>query len=123
MNITRALVAVYVYPEFAGRMNVVRRVQWLLRFEENGFSSGGYVETFLNVDDITNFIPANEIGTDRVLQWAFDAQGGDAFVETLRPYHAEQIAYQKSIFGQQSYTDGFDFIVQTAPPTVPTSVL
>lgn len=123
MNITRALVTVYVYPEYAGRTNVVRRVQWILRFEEDGFSSDAYVETFLSVDDITNFIPANEIGTDRVLQWAFDAQGGDAFVDTLRPYHAEQIAYQKSISGQQSYTDGFDFIVQTAAPTVPASVL
>jgi hypothetical protein len=123
MNITRALVAVYVYPEFAGRMNVVRRVHWLLKFEQDGFSSDAYVETFLNVDNITNFIPANEIGTDQVLQWAFDTQGGDEFVDTLRPYHAEQIAYQKSISGQQSYTDGFDFIVQTAAPTVPSSVL
>ena len=123
MNTTRALVAVYVYPEYAGRTNVVRRVQWLLRFEEDGFGSDAFVEAFLNVDDITNFIPANEIGTERVLQWAFDAQGGDAFVETLRPYHAEQIAYQKSISGQDSYTDGFDFIVQTAFPTVPSSVL
>lgn len=123
MNMTRALVGVFVYPTYAGRTNVVRRVNWLLRFEDAGFSSDAFVETFLDVDNITNFIPANEIGTERVLQWAFDAQGGDAFVDTLRSYHAEQINYQKALSGQQSYTDGFNFIVPAPAPTVPSSVL
>jgi hypothetical protein len=123
MNVFRALNAVFVLPEYSGRANVVRRVHWLLTFEEDGFRSQAFVETFLNVDDITNFIPANEIGTERVLQWAFAAQGGAAFVETIRPYHADQIAYQKQCAGQNSYTDGFDFVVQSEQTSVPSSVL
>lgn len=123
MNITRTLVAVFVYPQYAGRTNVVRRVHWVLKFEDAGIVSNAFVETFLDVDNITNFIPANQIGNDRVLQWAFDAQGGDAFVDSLRQYHAEQINYQKSIAGQQSYTDGFTIVPPTTSPSVPTTVL
>ena len=123
MNITRALIAVFVYPEYAGRQNVVRRVHWILKFEDAGIVSNAFVETFLDVDNITNFIPANQIGNDRVLQWAFDAQGGDAFVDSVRPYHEEQINYQKSIAGQQSYTDGFTIVPPTTSPSVPATVL
>lgn len=123
MNITRALVAVFVHPEYAGRQNVVRRVHWVLKFEDAGTVSNAFVETFLDVDNITNFIPANQIGNDRVLQWAFDAQGGDAFVDSLREYHAEQINYKKSIAGQQLYTDGFDIVIPTSAPSVPATVL
>ena len=123
MNISRALNAVFVYPEYAGKANVVCRVHWFLIFEEDSFRSQAFVETFLNVDDITNFIPADKIGTEQVLQWAFDAQGGVVFVETVKPYHMEQIAYQKQCAGQNSYTNGFDFVVQFEQTSIPSSVL
>ena len=123
MNTTRFLVNVFVLPEHAGRQNVVRRVRWVIRFEKDGFTSDAGVETFLNVDNIQNFIPVNEIGTQRVLQWAFDAQGGESFVSEIQPYHDEQIAYQIQCAGQQEHTDGFDVVTQTPLREMPSVVL
>lgn len=120
MNITRVLAAVYVYPEHMGRVNVIRRVDWFLCFEEGGFRSDAFIETTLDVDNITNFIPANQVGNDRVLQWAFDAQGGEGFVDLIRGHHADEIAQKKAIAQLQSYVDGFSFDL---PSALPVSVL
>lgn len=123
MNITRTLMAVFVYPEHAGRTNVVRTVHWNIEFEDGGMRSNAFIETNLNVDNLTNFIPANEIGNERVLQWAFDAQGGNAFLDIIRPYHEDQIAQKKELARQQFYTDGFTYAIPPADPTIPSRIL
>lgn len=109
MNITKHLQSVFTYPQHQGHPNVIRRVRWILRFERDGLTSEAGVETFLNVDAIENFIPANEIGTERILQWAYDAQGGDAFVSQLLAVHEEQLNYKAACAGQEIYSEGFDF--------------
>lgn len=123
-NISKHLLQVLVYPEYGGQQNVVRRVHWFVKFERSGFSTNAFVETFLDVDGIPDFIPANQIGTERLLQWAFDAQGGDAFIAQIQPYHEEQLDHAVATAGQVPYTEGFDLFVPTAPnPTVPSTVL
>lgn len=123
MNVTRLLANVFVIPEHAGRQNVVRRVHWILRFEKNGFHSNAFVETFLDIENLQNYIPANEIGNERVLQWAFDAQGGENFVAQIQPYHDEQIEHQIQCAGQEVYTDGFEVITQSPPGHIPSAVV
>ena len=114
MNVTKKLLQVFVIPEHLGRQNVVRRVQWVLQFELNGVSSDAFVETFLDIQDLQNYIPANEIGNERLLQWAFDAQGGDSFVAQITAHHEEQLQYKLQCAGQEPYTQGFDL----EPPSV-----
>lgn len=123
ISTSKHLVAVHVSPDYAGRQNVVRRVVWALRFSRDGFISDAFVETVLSVDSLENFIPANEIGTERLLQWAFEAQGGNAFVAHLQAYHEEKINDEASIAGQVPFTDGFEFYVSPARSTVPSTVL
>ena len=117
--ISRKLVSVFVIPEHEGYRNVVRRVVWAIRFERDGVFSDAHVETFLNVDALEDFIEASQVGNERVLQWAFDQQGGDAFVAGLQSTHERYLDYAKSKAGQVPYTEGFDLTVQTRGVQVP----
>jgi hypothetical protein len=109
MNITKKLLQVFVIPDSNGYQNVISRVIWQMSFEEDGCVSDASIETFLPTDNLQNFIPANQVGNDRLLQWAYDIQGGDAFFESIKEYHAQQIVYEKMKVGTQNYFEGFDF--------------
>lgn len=113
MNITKKLLGVFVVPESNGYQDVILRVLWVIEFEDAGFLSVGEIETFLPIDNLQNFIPANQVGNARLLQWVYNEQGGDAFFEQLKAFHTEQIYYQKIRAGTQRYSEGFD--VPAAP--------
>jgi len=123
MNVTKNLVKVFVIPEHAGHQNVIRRVLWNIRFEQDGATSDAGVETFLDVDNIQTFIPADQVGNDRLLEWVYAAQGGDAFLAQIQPFHEEQVAYAKQCNALQTYTTGFDFMTGVTPTTIPAAVL
>lgn len=123
MNTSRHLVSVFVQPSNGTHENVISRVMWVLRFEEGGFTSDALVETFLNTGEITDFIPANQVGNDRVLQWAFDAQGGETFVQAVQAHHEQQIAYKRSISEHVEYVDGFTLVSQQMPRSIPKVIL
>jgi hypothetical protein len=123
MNTSRHLVSVFVQPSNGTYENVIARVMWVIRFEEDGFTSDAFVETFLDTGAIVDFIPANQVGNDRVLQWAFDAQGGETFVQSLQVRHGEEIAYKRSIAGHVEYVDGFELMSSQMPRSIPKVVL
>lgn len=123
MNITKHLVSVFVLPNKDGLDNVISRVMWIVRFEDGGHRSEAFVETLLDTNNIAGFIPANQVGTERVLGWAFAAQGGDAFISQITPHHLQQIEYLKSIEGQQAFTEGFNLYTPLAPTNMPSAVL
>lgn len=123
MNITKQLTDVFVIPEHNGHQAVIRRVLWEIHFEKDGVKSVAGVETFLSVDNIQNFIPADQVGNDRLLEWVLAAQGGDNFIAHLRPHHEEQINYAKHCASLEAYSTNFDLIKPAAPPTLPAAVL
>jgi hypothetical protein len=123
MNISKHLVSVFVQPSNGAHENVISRVIWVVRFEEGGFTSDALVETFLDTGAIVDFIPANQVGNDRVLQWAFDAQGGETFVESVKARHEQEIAYKRSISGHIEYVDGFELMSSQMPRSIPKVVL
>jgi hypothetical protein len=122
-NISKQLIAVYVIPEHSGRQNVIHRVLWSVKYERDGFSSNAMVETFLDISAIDQFIPANEVGNERVLQWAFDAQGGDDFIARIQSHHEDQIDYAASIAGHVLFFDGFETLTPPVTPQIPSAVL
>lgn len=122
-NISKQIQAVYVIPEHSGQQNVIRRVMWSIKFERGGFSSTAFVETFLDISVLDQFIPANEVGNERVLQWAFDAQGGDDFIASIQSHHEEQIDYAASIAGHVMFFDGFETFAPPVTPQIPSAVL
>jgi hypothetical protein len=119
MNITKTLAAIYVLPEFNGYQNVIRRVMWGIQFEDSGHISEATVDTVLPIDSIEQFIPANQVGNEQVLQWAYDAQGGAAFLAQLEPFHTDQIYFKKACVGIQPYSEGFDIpaVIANFPET------
>ena len=123
MNITKQLNQVFVIPEHNGNQNVIRRVLWCLCFEKDGVVSEAGVETFLDVDNIQNFIPINEVGDDRLLEWVFAAQGGDAFIDFLRPHHEEQLNYAKQCAGLETYSTNFNLSTSVPRTTIPSEIL
>jgi hypothetical protein len=124
MNTSRSLIAVFVTPSLSGHENVVSRVHWQLRFDENGIHSDAFVETFLDTSSLNDFVPANEIGNERLLQWAYDAQGGDLFVAQIQPHHEEVIAHQVACAGQVPYSQGFDLVtIPLSHNPIPTTTL
>jgi hypothetical protein len=123
MNTSRHLVSVFVQPSNGAYENVIARVMWVIRFEEDGFTSEAFVETFLDTNTIENFIPANQVGNSQVLQWAFDTQGGEGFVQSIQPRHEQEIAYKRSTAGQVEYVDGFELMSRQMPRSIPKVIL
>lgn len=115
MNITKQLANVFVVPEQDGKQNVIRRVHWLITFEDGGYESTGFVETFLDVDNSQEFIACTQVGNSRLLEWAYAAQGGDAYLDEILPFHAEQIKLKKLRSGQVSFTAGFELVQPVFP--------
>jgi hypothetical protein len=123
MNITKQLTQVFVIPEHNGNQNVIRRVLWQLSFTADGVESSAGVETFLDVDNIQNFIPVNEVGDARLLEWALAAQGGDAFLAQIQPFHEEQLNYAKQCAGLETYSTNFNLSTSVPRTTIPSEIL
>jgi hypothetical protein len=108
MNITKVLYNVYVVPNYNGKSNVIQRVRWGIVFEKDGFTSEAGIETTLDISDTGNFISIDNLGNTEVLEWAYQAQGGDGFLSYITPHHEEQVDYAILCAGQVEYTEGFD---------------
>lgn len=124
-NISKQLHRVDVFPERDGLTNVIGRVFWAVVFERDGVASAGGAETLLAVDNIATFIPIEQLTKEQILEWAFEAQGGDAFVQQIQPYHEQQLDWMVKCKGLVEYKGLTD--VATSQPmagnAIPQSVL
>lgn len=94
MNITRKLFGVGVTPQSGERANVVTRVRWGLQFERDGFVSMAYIETFLDISELSNFKPIDELTKEQIIQWAFDKDNGDSIIATQWEHHDNTLRYE-----------------------------
>lgn len=97
-----------VYPELNGNTNVVRRVTWYLRFYDDEIlpevRTEGLVESILPDPDPENdFLDISQLTKEQILDWAFQQEGGDIFVETIRPIHESQLSYLWAVANTQEY--------------------
>lgn len=93
MNITRKLFGVAVTLQSGQHSNVVTRVRWGLEFERGGFTSLAFIETFLNIADLSNFTPVEQLTKEQIIQWAFDTQNGDQIIAEQWAHHESMISY------------------------------
>lgn len=103
-TVTMKLHEVQVYENKDGRENVIGLVRWTVEFSRGQFVSRAGVETLLDVSSLSNFTPIEQVTREQVLAWAAAAQGGDAFVEHLRPYHEDELDLQERRTGLSRYT-------------------
>lgn len=124
-TVTPKLHAVHVFENKDGHANVIGMVQWAVEFQQGDFVSRAGIETFLDVSDLSNFVPIEQVTREQVLAWAFAAQGGDSFIENIRPYHESDIEVQTRRSGMVVYTDIATDLwpAGDAKPTIPQQVL
>ena len=99
MNIEFTIKKVYVFPQRGEHTNVIGKLDWEVRLSEGLAESMGMGETLLDVDNIANFVPAEQVTNEQMIEWVKAAEGGEAFLMTLRQIHAPHIALKSRQLG------------------------
>ena len=99
-SISFEVIGIQVWPEKNGLSYVVGKVDWLIRFERNGCSSQGQVQTLLDPPLVgDNFININDVTESRLIAWALQQQGGDNFLRSLEQLHEPQLVMLEKQIG------------------------
>ncbi len=90
------LVALKTIPEQDGKTDICKLVQWEINFFETTYPdqvwSVASVETILDTDTLSDsFVEFSDLTQQQILQMALDHQGGDSFLDSLMPYHEEEL--------------------------------
>jgi len=85
------ILSVRAEPQLHDKENVITYVFWAIQFDMDGYSNQAIVETLINFDPDSTFIPTQELTKDQVLSWVIAQQGGDEFLERLEYNHTIQL--------------------------------
>jgi predicted transcriptional regulator len=99
MNIQFTIKKIYVFPQSGQFTNVIGKLDWEVRVSEGLAESFGVGETLLNTDNITNFVPVEQVTEAQMIEWLKQAEGGEQFLQTLQAIHAPQVAWKARQFG------------------------
>ena len=102
-----SLERIEVYPELNGNTNVIRVVVWNINFYDEAqpdVMTFGQAETLLpEPTSSSGFSDIATLTKDNILQWAFETEGGEAFIDTLRTFAEEHLAYLLQKAGTVEY--------------------
>jgi len=99
LNYSFTLREVDVYPSLLGYENVVKRVVWNITYtdsEDPEIQLPWYIETVLDTNDLQNFISIQNLTKGQILDWAFNTEGGQAYLDKLRPSVERMIRSMKA---------------------------
>lgn len=89
LNYNFTLQEVGVYPSLADYDNVIKRVVWYIIFSDTELEDeqiSVYLETTLDTDDLENFVEIQNLTKEQILQWAFEVQGGQVYIDKMIPF-------------------------------------
>jgi hypothetical protein len=100
MNIDYEMVLnqVNVIRDQDGLENIVKRVEWVVKFfdaDNPVTKSTAAVETYLPTESLSSesFVAFEDLTHTQIMQWAFDLEGGNAFLDALlEGGHADNLA-------------------------------
>ena len=100
MNIDYEMVLnqVNVIRDQDGLSDIVKRVEWFIKFfdaDNNVAKSTAVVESYLPTDSLSSesFVAFENLTHSQIMQWAFDHEGGNAFLDALlEGGHADHLA-------------------------------
>lgn len=110
------LLDIQIIPTLDTLENVVKKVLWAIEFYDTDnpeiFKSVGAVETILDTNNIAveDFVQINSLSHSQIIEWVFAIQGGEEFIENIRPIHVGNIMEAKEKFNWTSYN--LDLLVQ-----------
>ncbi len=87
MNLTFKITGVLALPQLAEHENVVARVDWAVAAQEGSLFSKGGGQTLLDTTEITDFVPADQLTEEQLIQWVIAAEGGQKFLDDLTAFH------------------------------------
>jgi len=91
------ILSVKAEPQLHDKENVITYVFWAVEFEMGNFSNQAVVETLINFDPESVFIPAENLTKEQILSWAIEKQGGDVFLEHLEHHHTLQLQADRAL--------------------------
>lgn len=79
----------YTMPQVGELQNVIAKVEWRALLTRNGVKSVAAVETLLDLTTLSaeTFMPITDLTAATVIEWAVQAEGGDAFIAHLKEIH------------------------------------
>lgn len=92
-TITKRLNQVYVYPDFEGKQNVIKKVVFSIDFKREDCVSTAIVEAILDTTNLQEFVEIDLLTDDQIIQWAFEKEGGDALLQNIQPHHEAHLDY------------------------------
>jgi hypothetical protein len=90
------ILSVKAEPQLHDKANVITYVFWAVQFDMDGHSNQAVVETLINFDPDSVFIPAENLTKEQILSWAIAEQGGDVFLEQLEYHHTLQLQAERA---------------------------
>jgi hypothetical protein len=85
------ILSVKAEPHLNDKENVITYIFWAVKFELDGYSNRAIVETMINFDPTSTFIPVENLTKEQILSWAIAKQGGDEFLKQLEYHHTIQL--------------------------------
>jgi hypothetical protein len=90
------LIALKTLPEQDGKTDICKLVRWEINFFDTTYPqqvwSVAGVETILNTDTLSDsFVEFANLTQQQILQMALDQEGGDSFLDSLMPFHEQEL--------------------------------
>jgi hypothetical protein len=96
MNHTFHITGLFTLPTHGALSNVLAKVQWEIVFAQDGHESIAGGETLLDVDNIEQFTPFEQVTAAQVSDWVLTKEGGQTFIDMLTDIH-KSILEQKAV--------------------------
>jgi hypothetical protein len=113
MNIEYKVVQIDTHPERQGHQHVVAGVQWLMVASRNGFSSAALVYSLLPIDDLSDFVPVEQLTKEQLIAWAMAAEGGQEWIDRTMAHHNACLTLDEARAGTAPYTGPLAFVLDT----------
>lgn len=105
IDVSYEIIELMVFPEKEGFLNVVGKVRLKTIFSRNGVSTYGRMEALLDTEALSSgtFISVENLDVATVAAWAIAANGGEAFLSSLKEIHDPLLAYKENEIGLVRY--------------------
>lgn len=103
ITVVKELDKVFVYPEYENVTNVIRKINWILKFQKGSKESIASGETLIDFDPAFEFIDIDQLSDEQIVDMALDKEGGQQFVDYLLRCHSDNLVYLESLDGLVEY--------------------
>jgi hypothetical protein len=90
------ILSIKAEPQLHEKENVVIFVRWAVHFEIDEYSNEAVIETRLDFDPNSTFVPAQDLTKEQILSWVIAKVGGDPFLARLEENHVSHLQIERA---------------------------